>query len=140
MTSNSASSWMISKSFSNAFMLPQFQPLVIRLLPRRMSRKFSRRMMTTSDPATAEIPANKFARNPSGGWRGFACGAMGIAALALVAFWPALHGQFIWDDQSLVLKNPLVTGQLNLRNVWLQTDFSLTTVALWLQWLAWGNN
>ena len=51
--------------------------------------------------------------------------------LVFVAYWPALRGQFVWDDQLLVLKNPLVTGQLNLRNVWLQTDFSLTTGALW---------
>ena len=60
--------------------------------------------------------------------------------LVFAAYWPALTGQFVWDDQLLVVKNPLVTGQLNLRNVWLQTDFSLTTVALWLQWLMWGNN
>ena len=60
--------------------------------------------------------------------------------LVFAAYWPALRGEFVWDDELLVLKNPLATGQLNLRNVWLQTDFSLTTVTLWLQWLLWGNH
>jgi tetratricopeptide (TPR) repeat protein len=70
----------------------------------------------------------------------FPLSAFAIFVLVFAAFWPALHGQFIWDDQLLVIKNPLVTGQLNLRTVWFQTDFSLTTVALWLQWLVFGKN
>lgn len=74
------------------------------------------------------------------GWRGFAGGVALIFLLAFAVYWPALRGQFVWDDQLLVIKNPLVTGQLNLRSVWFQTDFSLTTVALWAQWLLWGKN
>jgi Flp pilus assembly protein TadD len=49
-----------------------------------------------------------------------------------------LRGQFIWDDPLLVEKNPLVTHTLNLRSVWFRTDFPLTVVAFWLQWLLWG--
>ncbi len=63
-----------------------------------------------------------------------------LVALVLAAYWPALTGQFVWDDELLVLKNPLVLGQANLGTVWFHTDFSLTSVALWLQWLLWGNN
>ena len=70
----------------------------------------------------------------------FSLSTFSIFLLVFAAFWPALHGQFIWDDQLLVLKNPLVTGKLNLRSVWFETDFSLTTVALWLQWLVFGKN
>jgi tetratricopeptide (TPR) repeat protein len=61
-----------------------------------------------------------------------------IFLLTFTAYWPALHGQFIWDDPLLVEKNPLVTHTLNLRSVWFQTDFPLTVVAFWLQWLCWG--
>jgi Flp pilus assembly protein TadD len=67
-------------------------------------------------------------------------GAVVIFLLTFAAYWPVLRGQFIWDDPLLVEKNPLVTHTLNLRSVWFQTDFPLTVVAFWLQWLCWGNN
>jgi tetratricopeptide (TPR) repeat protein len=67
-------------------------------------------------------------------------GAVLIFLLAFAAYWPVLRGQFIWDDPLLVEKNPLVTHTLNLRTVWFQTDFPLSVVAFWLQWLCWGNN
>jgi tetratricopeptide (TPR) repeat protein len=65
-------------------------------------------------------------------------GAALIFLLTFAAYWPVLRGQFIWDDPLLVEKNPLVTHSLNLRSVWFQTDFPLTVVAFWLQWLCWG--
>jgi tetratricopeptide (TPR) repeat protein len=68
----------------------------------------------------------------------FMLGATFIFLLAFAAYWPVLRGQFIWDDPLLVEKNPLVTHTLNLRSVWFQTDFPLTVVAFWLQWLSWG--
>ena len=67
-------------------------------------------------------------------------GAALIFLLAFAAYWPVLKGQFIWDDPLLVEKNPLVAHTLNLRSVWFQTDFPLTVVAFWLQWLCWGNS
>src|SRR4051794_21903111 len=60
--------------------------------------------------------------------------------LAFLAYWPVFRGQFVWDDTLLVEKNPLVTHALNLRSVWFQTDFPLTVVAFWLQWLLWGKS
>ncbi|MFO1489007.1 MAG: tetratricopeptide repeat protein [Verrucomicrobiota bacterium] len=59
--------------------------------------------------------------------------------LIVVAYSPALGGHFVWDDELLVQKNPLVTGEAHLGNIWFKTDFSLTAVALWCQWLLWGN-
>jgi Flp pilus assembly protein TadD len=79
-------------------------------------------------------PAARLAR----GFRALAPGAALIFLLTFAAYWPVLHGQFIWDDPLLVEKNPLVTHALNLRSVWFQTDFPLTVVAFWLQWLFWG--
>ncbi len=63
-----------------------------------------------------------------------------LVVLVLAAYWPALTGQFVWDDELLVQKNPLVLGQYHLGDVWFHTDFSLTTTALWLQWRLWGNH
>src|SRR5215471_13978774 len=69
--------------------------------------------------------------------RSFA-GAMILAALVLAAYWPALRGDFVWDDKLLVLKNPLVTGELNPTSIWFHTDFPLSLITLWIQWLLWG--
>jgi Flp pilus assembly protein TadD len=68
-----------------------------------------------------------------------AAGALLIAALVGIVYWPALRGQFVWDDAVLVAKNPLATGELGLRSIWFQTDFPLSLVAFRVQWLLWGN-
>jgi len=63
-----------------------------------------------------------------------------IVLLALAAYWPALRGEFIWDDTLLVQKNPLVKGEFGLHSIWFRTDFPLSLAALWAQWLVWGNH
>jgi len=68
----------------------------------------------------------------------FAAGAGVILLLVFAVYWPALRGQFVWDDALLVLKNPLVLGKANLGSIWFHADFPLTNVALWLQWRCWG--
>ena len=72
-----------------------------------------------------------------GGWR-FGLGALCIFGLVLIVYWPALWGGFVWDDQLLVARNPLVTGEAKSGSIWFQMDFPLTVIAFWLQWLAWG--
>src|SRR2546428_9791843 len=67
-------------------------------------------------------------------------GAAAIFLLALAVYRPALRGEFVWDDTLLIDKNPLVTGKLNLVSVWFQTDFPLSIVVFWLEWLAWGSH
>jgi Flp pilus assembly protein TadD len=86
-------------------------------------------------PPTAVAPATSKLE-----FRGITPGAAVIFLLVSIAYWPVLRGEFIWDDPLLVEKNPLVTHALNLRSVWFQTDFPLTVVAFWLQWLAWGKS
>ncbi|HMP83886.1 MAG TPA: tetratricopeptide repeat protein [Verrucomicrobiota bacterium] len=63
-----------------------------------------------------------------------------LVLLVFAAYWPALRGQFVWDDRLLIDKNPIVTGQHTAVTVWFQTDFPLSTVCFWIQWLAWGDN
>ncbi|KAB2653955.1 MAG: tetratricopeptide repeat protein [Verrucomicrobia bacterium] len=69
-----------------------------------------------------------------------AVGAGIIALLSLIAYWPSLGGGFVWDDLILVAKNPLVTGESSLSNIWFAGDFSLSTVAMWMEWLVFGKN
>ena len=61
--------------------------------------------------------------------------------LALAAYSPVLPGNFIMDDHRLVESdNPLVTGEFTPRNIWFQTDFTLSTLGFWLERLAWGGH
>src|SRR6266550_3955424 len=95
-----------------------------------------------SDPATdapkADLPqpADDCRRSPPR----IAGGMALIFLLAFAVYWPALRGQFVWDDVLLVDKNPLVKGEAGLRSIWFHADFPLTTLAFWLQWLMWGKH
>ena len=95
-----------------------------------------------SDPATgapkADLPqpADDCRRSPLR----IAAGVALIFLLAFAVYWPALRGQFVWDDLLLVDRNPLVKGEAGLRSIWFQADFPLTTLAFWLQWLMWGKH
>ena len=78
----------------------------------------------------------------AGSWRTtrFVLAIVALVLLVFVGYWPSLKGGFVWDDLVLVKKNPLITGELNLRTVWFATDFSLTTVVTWIEWLAFGEH
>ena len=72
--------------------------------------------------------------------RNFILKAALLFALALIAYWPAFRGEFIWDDALVIQKNPLVTGRYNLFSIWFHADFPLSMVGFWLEWLVWGKN
>ncbi|MGZ4972008.1 MAG: tetratricopeptide repeat protein, partial [Limisphaerales bacterium] len=68
--------------------------------------------------------------------------AVVIFVAVIVAFWPALSGAFIWDDDAMLTGNPLIRGPL--RAYWFTTQpvdyFPLTYTSLWLEWRLWGLN
>ena len=71
----------------------------------------------------------------------FWLGAAFIFALAFVVYRPILPGSFLMDDHRLIKEdNGITNGEFTPGNIWFQTDFTLSTFALWLQWLAWGEN
>ena len=72
--------------------------------------------------------------------RRLVAGGAVIFVLALMAYWPALRGQFVWDDVMLVQQNPLVTGKFGLGSIWFRTDFPLANIAFWAQWRLWGDH
>jgi Flp pilus assembly protein TadD len=70
-----------------------------------------------------------------------ALGALALFVLVLVVYLPILPGSFIIDDHRLIReKNPLATGELTPLTIWFQTDFALSSFALWWQSLVWGEN
>jgi len=70
--------------------------------------------------------------------RSLVLGTASLFLLVVVAYLPAFRGEFIWDDALVIFKNPLVTGRFNLLSIWFHTDFPLSMVAFWLEWLVWG--
>jgi tetratricopeptide (TPR) repeat protein len=100
-------------------------------------------MSSSSDlnPATPPVAEAPKLPSPLGSERrALWTGVLAIFVLAFATYWPALRGGFVWDDMILVEKNQLAKGDLNLRTVWFSTDFPLTTVLFWIQWLLWGKN
>lgn len=92
------------------------------------------------NPEASVIEAPKSVADARTNYRSLVLGVAAIILMTLASYWPALRGGFVWDDMILVEQNQLAKGDLNLRTVWFNTDFPLTTVAFWVQWLLWGKN
>ena len=65
---------------------------------------------------------------------------LALLALTTAIYWPALRGEFVWDDLLLVKKNPLVTGEFTVWSLWFRTDFPLSILSFWLQSRLWGDH
>lgn len=67
-----------------------------------------------------------------------------VALAAFVAYWPALTGSLIWDDNVLIGENPLVKASDGLYRMWFTTDavdyWPMTNSSFWLEWRVWGAN
>jgi tetratricopeptide (TPR) repeat protein len=61
-----------------------------------------------------------------------------IVAAALLAYWPALRGGYIWDDEVLIVKNRDVRAEDGLLRVWFNRKsleyLPLTYSMHWLEW------
>ena len=76
-------------------------------------------------------------------WRLIAqCIVLLVAACA--CYWPALNGEFQWDDALLVKDNDLIKSLAGLRDIWFSTKpydfFPLTYTTFWLEWPWWGDD
>ena len=92
----------------------------------------------------ARPPDDGISPPPSSRLRPWFLGVLLIAATFL-AYLPALHGGFIWDDDFYVTNNPLLTAPDGLRRIWFSTDspsqyFPLTYTAFRIEHSLWGLN
>src|ERR1039458_3946811 len=92
----------------------------------------------SSTPEPAKLPQARAEGRSD--WRCMSAGVGIIFLAAFAVYWPVLRGQFLWDDFLVVHRNPLVTGELGLGSIWFRTDFPLTNVVFWLEWLAGGGH
>ena len=77
-------------------------------------------------------------------WRHDAMRIFLLYALALLAYWPALHGKFIWDDITFITDNNLIHSPVGLWRIWFSkesTDYwPLTYSVFWFMWRIFGDN
>ena len=71
-----------------------------------------------------------------------ALGCALIVLLTIVAYLPALHGGFIWDDDDHLTRNPAMQSVDGLRQIWSTLEVSryypLTLTSFWVQRRLWG--
>ncbi len=71
-------------------------------------------------------------------------GAAAIAALVAVAYWPSLSGDFLVDDYSYIILNPIIAASDGWLRIWTETRFddyyALTHSTFWIDWRLWGRD
>src|SRR5580692_5186261 len=78
------------------------------------------------------------------GWR-YAQPGILIALLVFAAYLPALRGEFLWDDDSNVVKSAPLRSLAGLWQIWFQPGatqqyYPLTHSSFWFDYHLWGLN
>src|SRR5208282_2029879 len=68
-----------------------------------------------------------------------------IVVFVCLAYFPALRGGFVWDDEAYVTNNPLLTAPDGLTRIWFSTEppsqyFPLTYTTFRIERVLWGLN
>jgi Flp pilus assembly protein TadD len=68
-----------------------------------------------------------------------------IIAAGLWIYWPALYGDWIWDDTMYLSQNPLLHEPGRLWKAWFQPGsfveyYPIEQTVQWMQWQLWGDN
>lgn len=70
-------------------------------------------------------------------------GALFLVLAIFISYWPALHGDFIWDDDAYVTQNPLLTAPDGLQRIWFSfyhqsQYFPLVYTTFRIEYALWG--
>jgi tetratricopeptide (TPR) repeat protein len=70
--------------------------------------------------------------------------ALAMALAAGWIYWPAMHGGWIWDDQTEMPQMAAIHGRDALRDIWIAPTtgdyYPVKTTLEWLEWRWWGND
>ncbi|MDB4793621.1 tetratricopeptide repeat protein [Methylacidiphilales bacterium] len=85
------------------------------------------------------------AKSPVTNWKLFWVQVAVIVVTGLWIFWPALHGGWIGDDETLIEKNPFIHSPHGIWIIWLEPSafmdyFPIKISVEWLEWQLWQND
>lgn len=67
-----------------------------------------------------------------------------LILLVSAAYFPAIRGQFIWDDNLLIVHNKLIHASDGLYRLWFTDEpvdyWPLTNSVFWIEWRLWGTH
>ena len=67
-----------------------------------------------------------------------------VVASTIIAYGPAIRGEFVWDDALYLRDNPFIKATDGLQRFWLTTEFTdyyaLSNTSFWLEWRLWGEH
>lgn len=69
--------------------------------------------------------------------------SLSVTAVVFVCYWPAMHGDFIWDDYILIVDSSHMIDLDGLKAIWFQGEgfnHPLTSSVFWLARQIWGLN
>lgn len=86
-------------------------------------------------------PQSEQSYHPDGRWL-LAAGVGLIVLMTLAAYSPAMHGEFLWDDDANVTNNMTLRSLHGLSEIWLnpranQQYYPLTHTSFWIQYQLW---
>ena len=67
--------------------------------------------------------------------------ALLLVTATVAAYWPALHGGFVWDDDVHLTKNPCIVGSPGFKAIWTSSAavyYPLVLTSFWVQHALWG--
>ena len=77
-------------------------------------------------------------------WKRALLEACVLAVATCAVYSPALHGDFLLDDDKYLTENRLITGSNNLHRFWFSKSagdfYPVSNTSLWLEWRVWGMN
>ena len=96
--------------------------------------------MTCDDADVSSVPEKNFGLASYRLWQGAL-----IVLLVFLAYFPALRGQFLWDDDCNVTGNVPLRSSAGLRRIWFelgatQQYYPLMHTSFWMEYHLWGLN
>jgi Tfp pilus assembly protein PilF len=71
-------------------------------------------------------------------------GAALVVLAVLAVYWPAIHGGFLFDDDTLVTRSAVAQAADGLRRIWFSTEavdyWPVTNTTFWVEWRLWGSD
>lgn len=77
------------------------------------------------------------------GWAPLAAGMLAIVLVTVLAYMPALNAGYIWDDDSYLTQNPIITDPDGLLKIWSSITatpqfYPLVFSSFWIEHRVWG--